>query len=202
MATISSWSVDSEQQHLCLSPAPWTPGCKRCTAVSRCLTWQAQSRRDSAHTRKATDDCGHKVWRTESQWFPSPFFLDFTLTVSCSVSQADSGDVHLLNPEPCSWRLPLWCIGPSWLLLPHPVSAPPSRVTGFMTGSANLIGTPCTALLLILTSLLRTLVATPLLSLDEWIGRGLFILCLPLLSQLPCLYGSATFKPRVSALTQ
>lgn len=56
-----------------------------------------------------------------------------------------------------------------------------------MAGSVILTGTARTALLLILTSLLRTLVATPLLSLDELIGRGLFILCLPLLSQLPCL---------------
>jgi hypothetical protein len=78
MATTSSWSVDSEQQRLHLSPAPWIPGCERCTTVSCCLTWQAQTRRDSTQTRKATDNHGHKVWCTEeSQRFPSPFLLAF-----------------------------------------------------------------------------------------------------------------------------
>lgn len=72
-------------------------------------------------------------------------------------------------------------------LLHHPDPAASSQVTGFMASSANLTRIPHIALLLILTSLLRTLVAMPLLFLDGLIGLELLILCLPFLSQSPCL---------------
>lgn len=71
-------------------------------------------------------------------------------------------------------------------LLSHPDPAPSSPVIVFMASSANLTGTPHTALLLILASLLRTLAATPLLFLDKLWDWG-YSLCLPLLSQLPCM---------------